>query len=72
MTRKLLTSKNSECPRCKFNDQVNRLDKNKEHWLTKRVLDWFRDNTTYTEDQLTLANKYCNRCNIVFVMEGKQ
>jgi hypothetical protein len=69
--RKTYTISSYHCPRCKFNDKVERLDKNKDHWLTKRILDYFRNNTTYTENQLTRATNYCDRCNIVFKVEVK-
>ena len=63
MTRKSLTSINSNCPRCKFNDKVNTLRVSK---ISDNVRQWFKDNTTYTEDQLKEANHYCDRCLIVF------
>jgi hypothetical protein len=70
--RKTYVIHSQNCPRCKKNDEVKRLDQNKDHWLTKRVLSWFRSNTTYTESQLTQATNYCDRCSIVFKVEAVQ
>ena len=60
MTRKTYITKNGNCPRCKFGDKVEKL-KADEHWLGKRIRDWFRNNTTYTEEQLKNASHYCDR-----------
>ena len=68
MTRQLLTSNNSQCPRCKFNDKVSGLRQGK---IYDNVRQWFKDNTTYTEAQLNKADHYCDRCLIVFVTENK-
>jgi len=67
MTRKTYITKSGNCPRCKFNDLVTEF-RDKSH-ITQNIKEWYRRNTTYTEEQLKDSTHECNRCNIVFIVK---
>ena len=62
--RKTYVIKREICPRCKFNDKISEI--NRENIRSNNILDWFRQNTTYTKEQLENCTHYCDRCYIVF------
>lgn len=65
--RKNYITNSENCPRCQKNDLVTQF--RDESFFTQNIKDWYRRNTTYTEDQLKDSTHECNRCNIVYIVK---
>ena len=65
--RKTYITEHENCPRCKFNDLVTQITHGR--FRSDNVLDWYRRNTIYTEEQLKNCTHECNRCSIVFIVK---
>ncbi len=65
--RKTYIVKSGNCPRCKKNDLVTEF--RDESHFTQNIKDWYRRNTTYTEQQLEESTHECNRCDIVYIVK---
>jgi len=62
--RKTLITNHNRCPRCDFNDKHESFTIGSQ--ITKNILDSFRRETNYTDEQLENATHWCERCNIVY------
>ena len=65
MTRQTSFSYNGNCPRCKYNDKVRPLRKDSK--ISNNIRQWYKDNTTYQDDQIKQATHECERCSILFI-----
>lgn len=65
--RKTLITDKDGCPRCDYSDKHIPLHKGSQ--ITKNILDSFRRETNYTDEQLENATHWCERCNIVYQVE---